>query len=122
MNPRLAREEHNQEPQPTTHNTHSRVATHEHQWQELQLLTPNNPMQQAAIRDEWYADSYIHQTEAIQQEESRLVTRRRQSIERKQEDYKPEDSVYSLNRELRSREKEREQRDMTCYGERAEGP
>jgi hypothetical protein len=78
-------------------------------------------MHQATIHNQRNTNRNIQRAKTIQQKDSWFITRWRKSIESKQEENEPENGVDRLNRKFRCCEQEGEERDMTCYSERAEG-
>jgi len=64
-------------------------------------------MHQATVHNQRYANRNIQRAESVQQENSRLIARWRKSIERQQEQNKPENRIYGLDWEFRGGEKKR---------------
>jgi hypothetical protein len=95
------------------------------------------------VGDEWDGNGDIKEREAVEEEVARVgrtvnktvsirfecrrkeldrgVLRWCESVEGKKESNEPEDRVSNLDREFGRCEKQREQTDVACYGERSEG-
>lgn len=85
---------------PAPDNPYRRVRAREHQRDELVALSKDYLVQERAVEDERDAHGDVEGTEAVEQEESRLVRRRCETIECQQEQDQPKDGVDSLDRKL----------------------
>ena len=66
-------------------------------------------MQQRAVHNQRDTESNIYNRKPVKQEKPRVLRRRREAIEHHEEQDKPENSIYRLNRELGGGEEEGEQ-------------